>query len=142
MTAFDGLDAEGGGQMGLARADGAEQNDVARGGDQAQRPSSSTRARSRPWARFQSNWARVFWAGSRAAWRRALDGALGPGGQLGVEQRAEVLQRRPRFGERLARSGVAVVADGGELQDAGLGAYGGEQDVDIGHAEALSRSAS
>jgi len=35
--------------------------------------------------------------------KTSLDGALGSRGQLGIEQRAQVLQRRPRLGERLPR---------------------------------------
>jgi len=74
--------------------------------------------------------------------KTSLDGPLGSSGQLGIEQRAQILQRRPRLGERLARERVAVVTDRGQLEHAGLGAHCGKQDIHVGHADALMSSAS
>jgi hypothetical protein len=139
VTAFDGLDAERGGQMGLSRATGPDSTTLRAAGIHAQRPSSSTCARSRPWARLQSNWARIFWAGSRAAWRRlsmarsareansasSSERRCCSGGHASARAwRASGSQSWPTVGSFRTRVWARTAAS------------------DVGHAEALSRSAS
>ena len=102
VATLDRLDAERRGEMGFAGADGTEQDDVARGGDpRAATELLDTRALEAMCA-FPVELGERLLGGQAGGAKSALDGALGARGQLGIEQRAQVLQRRPRLGERLS----------------------------------------
>ena len=129
-------------RWGLARADGPQQDNVARGWDPGAAPELLDPCALEAVCAFPIELGEGLLSRQSRGVKAALDSALGPRGQLGVEHRAQVLKRRPRLGERLARERIALASDGGQLEHAGLRAHCGEEKVGVGHAETLSSSAS
>ena len=141
VAALDRLDGQGRGEVRLAGAHRAEEDDVARSRDPGAAPevldASALEAVGTSPVELRERLGRREARGAEAA----LDGVLGARGDLGIEQRTEEVERRPRFGERLTRQGVGLARERGEFQHAGVSTDRGEDDVavlHVAHAEACS----
>ena len=143
MAALDGLDAERGGQVGLAGADRADEHDVSCGGDPRAaceilnaRPLETVGA---PPVELRERLSR----GKTGGLQPALDGVLGAGGDFCLEQSAQKRQRMLPVGERLARERLGLTRDARQFEHAAVRAGGREHDVGfvrVAHAEHLAAS--
>jgi hypothetical protein len=145
VAALDGLDAQGSGQVSLAGADGADEHDVAGGVDPGASgevfDARTLEAVGTSPVELREGLARWQSGGTEPA----LGRPLGAAGDFRVEQGAEKYERMLSTGERLACDLLALAPQGGKLEHAGVGAYGGQHDVDFvegTHAEHLAASSS
>ena len=145
VAALDGLDAERGGQVGLAGADGADQHDVARGIDPgAAGELLDASALESVGASPVELRERLSCRESRGA-QPTLDRMLGAHRDLGVEHGAKEAERMLSVGERLARELVALAPDRRKLEHAGVRPDGSKHDIHfvcVAHAEHLAASSS